>query len=789
MIRNHTASPTSFHLRRAHHRHQEYPLHQSAFTFDGSGPKCDGNLDLSMHLPARKTNNRFELLAGPPTPPPEREPAREIYIPTRYRRSRNSRGTKEAKRRRDARRGQRKMAAYMLDEQLSRDIDTTLAVINAKINSTSPPVSTGRSTPPSISKTRVLAPRVSPQLPPTPPQLPMLDFQHDFSVNTFPELAHIRRTPSRPITMPQMSLPSWCPVTPFLARESVWSDGLPNFFDLSSLPEPKQTMNKLPAVQFSLPTTKQTLETAPLVQGLSTLPEAKRTPKAAAPKCQELQLWRSTPKVQPKISRFFPRLPTPTPVKPRVKLPPTRCKLHILEEGLPDLIHAPPPPYTEAVKPKAFVQSLEEIVQTYKDPTAPAELSLVLEPSAANLWHILSGQEKAPHHASEDTYLASFTPSLDDHDEVHSATRQTAVEIHAHAKAIDSKQEAPYLEGVRSNLERNNDNGGTSHRAAWQRNVVSHDNAIALEDPHSMHGHKREAKQVTGFKPTLVFDDINTDYRTQWRTFIDTYEHRNLPAELDGKELPYIHANCLTGAANEVALSPYAAEHPSLVDSAISFTPMPSPPVGLNELMMDYDMGSPRHARDIHSDDVYVEGISSADASLEDYAPLSSANEFCNIADILPVNCIGEDGGEAALTKSDAQFHSEQDLFSLPPLPASPADSIIDVAAFLKMGHVKSCWCSECEDVPELVVNEKLTEAEDEWMIYSAPDDSSTATQGSTEIGDDEKQTARIQCRTSEWDDFAPFTPRSTWRAGLKNKADDRFGFVCGNDWEWEWDY
>ena len=68
------------------------------------------------------------------------------------------------------------MAAQMLDEQLSRDIDHTLAIINAKINSITPPMSTNDKGTPNKSR----APRMMPQFPLAPPQLPMLDFQYDF---------------------------------------------------------------------------------------------------------------------------------------------------------------------------------------------------------------------------------------------------------------------------------------------------------------------------------------------------------------------------------------------------------------------------------------------------------------------------------------------------------------------------------------------------------------------------------------------------------------------------------
>lgn len=176
---------------------------------------------------------------------------------------------------------------------------------------------------------------------PSPPQLPALEFP-SFNTNTIPQL----RTPPpdaspSPALRDMPSLPSWCPALPSFTRNSVWSEGLPIFYDLSSLPEPK--------------------------------PTAKLASKVASRdsvRGKELQLWRGNLDLKPKVSRFFPR--TPSPVKPIVKLPPTACKLHVSDKALPKPFPVPDLEETTFISRQS---ALEKIIQTFKDPSEPKLLS------------------------------------------------------------------------------------------------------------------------------------------------------------------------------------------------------------------------------------------------------------------------------------------------------------------------------------------------------------------------------------------------------------------------------
>ncbi|KAK0884341.1 hypothetical protein LTR87_001972 [Friedmanniomyces endolithicus] len=568
MQRNHqSTSSTPRHQQRSHARHQQHS-YQPSFTFSSGGEAPSrGTSNRSSHPPPQRSSNRFEVLALA-TPPPETEEVQEFHVPARYRRSRNSRGTKEAKRRRDGMRSQRKMAAQRLDEQLSRQIDFALS----KVNGFPTPPSSAPS-PTIVSSTGSMTTSWSsylPPLPPSPPQLPPLDFNSfGINVNSFLEARAARGLP-RPPTPLTLELPSWCPPLPCLTRKGVWSEGLPVFYDLSSLPEPKEA------------------------------PKPQRDPRL----CQELQLWSGKlDTTKPRQSRFFPR--TPAPAKPTVKLTSSACKLHVTEESTPAAAPIQTTTYADVIKKGVDAKLTKHV----GDPDETADVLTAtpsVGPSPANLWNVLVDVASKRRESSTDPYLASFLPNADD-----------------------------------------------SYQAAW----VAH---------------------------------------------INTINQSPEPVELDGKEIPYVHANSLTGHSNEVLLSPYAGEHPALSDSGVCFTPLASPPLGLNELMMDYDIGLPYAMPPYH--------VASGEEPSQSPQHTSSPQHSLILADILPIDCIQEldsdnDGGEQTLQASDAHFHSEQSLFALGTAPKNPfpaptsasdndLDTDIDIATFLKMGHASHCRCT-----------------------------------------------------------------------------------------------
>ncbi|KAI7201964.1 hypothetical protein KC324_g1975 [Hortaea werneckii] len=636
------------------------------------------------------------------------------------------RGTKEAKRRRDARRSRRKLAAQILDDQLSHEMDLALNKINDLL-----PFSPGKEeksktpdTPESPVRT-LMRPARRRQLP-SPPQLPVLDFP-SFNTNTIPQL----RTPPpdaspSPAIRDMPSLPSWCPALPTFTRNGVWSEGLPIFYDLSSLPEPKP-MEKL----------------------------ASKVDARDSVRGKELQLWRGNLDLKPKVSRFFPR--TPSPVKPTVKLPPTASKLHASEKALPDPSSVPDLGETSFDSRQS---ALEKLVQAFKDPVEPKLLldrscsnmdagnqpsrkpTQLPESSAANLWRIL---ESSRGHGGDsvDPYVASFTPRPDNHAEI--ANWHTVID------ELKEKQPSQRIQRPTTSPE------------------VDH---------------------------TLDYEPYDQTYFDAWQATLDSGRQDDVSAvELDGKEIPYVHPNSLVGVANDLAMSPYMDEHPTSKETEAIYTPpLTSPPLGLNELLINHEVEPPFSPSEHNS----------TANNTDDYPTASSYSHTTTIiADILPTDYIvsqdhetnaegDDDGGAKTLTEADAHYQSEQTLFlaDLPALPAGPTEqSVIDVAAFLRMGHAPQCWCAECDVqpsdvVPDLVgVADKLAdpvdddEEEEDWVVY-APERSrrGSCSSLSATAGD------AIKCSdSSEWDDFLPPSPASPENGG------GRLGF--GGSWEFdEWE-
>ncbi|EME77226.1 uncharacterized protein MYCFIDRAFT_179808 [Pseudocercospora fijiensis CIRAD86] len=328
---------------RRRHQAQHLPQYECPFSgFDDS----HGGLDWSLHHPADPfpPENRFSALLPPPAAAAAFHRDREFVAHGARRRSRNTRGTKEAKKRRDARRNRRKLAAQLLNEQLSRDIDETLTRANIHPPSHMPLPSPAQSSPLAAMLTPPSSATLARWLPPTPPQLPLLHFRN-FDMSHLPHLSSPKQSPLSPTPTVPVSVPSWCPSIPSLMRNGGWQGDVPRFFDLSSLPE-------------------------------------RRDPPAG-----DMQLIRTVkPKKQ---SRFFP--PSSIP-RPTVKLPRTACKLHPCEQAMQDPIT---PAWTFSRAEPELVQRAEEGIKIIGD----SMKTHVKLPSASNLWSILADVEMQKDHS------------------------------------------------------------------------------------------------------------------------------------------------------------------------------------------------------------------------------------------------------------------------------------------------------------------------------------------------------------------------------------------------------
>jgi hypothetical protein len=181
------------------------------------------------------------------------------------------------------------------------------------------------------------------------------------------------------------------------------------------------------------------------------------------------------------------------------------------------------------------------------------------------------------------------------------------------------------------------------------------------------------------------------------------YQYAQPPYELVGcgTQLPYVHANSLTGVSNEFEDT---VEHfqthelPAYADSTVDLPVMhlDDGNVGMNELVVDHDMCGPAELDIAAGVPLPVSPLITPPAT-----PLSQSMR--DIASLMPINCVIE----AEHRKSDAHFYSEQALFSQSPVRPAQSTELsrdeqrcgsIDIADFLKLGHAKQCWCDHCDD-------------------------------------------------------------------------------------------
>ena len=244
------------------------------------------------------------------------------------------------------RRNRRKFAAQLLDEQLSRDIDKALS----NVNSNFPPVPT-IAAPPDPPKASITFTWPSwTESPPTPPQLPLLDFGNlDFG--EFPCI-----TPGKqrlPLTPPTKlpDVPYWCPYIPSLMQTGAgWTGDMPRFTDLSSLSE---------------------RDSPPKYDSLQLRPDKGKSP--VMPKKQ---------------SRFFPTLTTSVSA-PVVKLPPTQCKLHRTEQEVQDSMRYASWEDTESTTPPQYFDQHAPYVE--------ASTSAAAQYAIADMWPETVLSEPAPY--------------------------------------------------------------------------------------------------------------------------------------------------------------------------------------------------------------------------------------------------------------------------------------------------------------------------------------------------------------------------------------------------------
>jgi len=503
------------------------------------------------------------------------------------------------------RRNRRKLAAQLLDQQISQAVEETLTTANFPLPPQPPrkvllaPVSSTHTEDAPLSQ--------STYVPLTPTELPMPEFSGS-DLRAFPSFPTFNplsmRTPS-----PFRSLPRWCPRIPSLTLGDIWRDSLPTFHDLSGLPEPAEVKSAMKHSGSEL--------------------------------CRDVQIWRPIGSILGREqSKFFPPIKTaPTEEqndkKARVRLPPTGCRLHRSERG------------DYASRSSELSHDLSDLPPVYSltKGIAAAFSDSLVAPSSSE---IVRGGSKNP---------TGIPLSSEGHDDNSASTRASRLgcAVTDSAPSIDLRHVFPWT------------------------HMQPCDTAVS----------------EAGLFSTQMEDPSNRSS--------PEYHAAQPPYQLEGREvqLPYVHANSLTGFSNESEDTVVHLRNHELLNFADSTVGLPvmhldDGNVGMNELLVDHDMFGP-----------FELGIA-ADVPLPVSLPITPpatppSQSLLYIDSATPINRVLE----AEHRHSDAHFYSEQALFSQS--LAWPTESTgmprnkhrcgsIDIADFLKLGHARQCWCDHRND-------------------------------------------------------------------------------------------
>lgn len=433
------------------------------------------------------------------------------------------------------------------------------------------------------------------------------------------------------------------------------------------------------------------------------------TDLSSLPECQEpsnydsLQLnsdkGKSLPKKQ---SRFFPTLTTSVSA-PIIKLPPTECKLHRTEQGVQDSMRCTSWTDTNSITPPHYFGQ--------QIPYVDASTSTAQQEPLSDMWPETILSEPAPH----------FNQNIFRVDE--STKTATSFEQSQASSEITSEPLS-------------------SSRLAYAANLwrILNEDSILTEE--------------------RVVEDERGIYnlRSSWDDSEDSggvpiyqAECQPLIAELDSKEIPYVHLNSLTGHANETGEYHSATDH-DLIDSGLCHagifaTPRSiTPTCEMTNTPLTYTASSP-----------VLHKLEAGEFSPVDTDNAKSRPEISD-----------------EMKQSAEHFDSEQELFKPEKvlLPVSRPHAPCDLATFLSMGHVDNCWCRDCNELPELIEKEELADdVDDDWLEWSTLGDETDeademSTTGApqtvtiTDVSDeDEQECARFPCASApEWDELYPHT-------------------------------
>lgn len=207
-------------------------------------------------------------------------------------------------------------------------------------------------------------------------------------------------------------------------------------------------------------------------------------------------------------------------------------------------------------------------------------------------------------------------------------------------------------------------------------------------------------------------DDLDGCAANLWRVQVSSR------AELEATEVPYAHANSLTGYNNAAAVAPLtigrSGEHAA--DSGVYLEVLREPAAPANDLDGGHQVSH-----------IFDEGTTMATVPRMPTHVPHIESSFDLLFDFPKAHANFPDEH----ITSSAQYHSEAKLFEASGVPVvAPEDELMDVATFLRMGHVADCWC--CNRVPPLMSDESSTE-DDDWLIYSPAEDEAAMKAGTSD--------------------------------------------------------
>ena len=277
-----------------------------------------------------------------------------------------------------------------------------------------------------------------------------------------------------------------------------------------------------------------------------------------------------------------------------------------------------------------------------------------------------------------------------------------------------------------------------------------------------------------------------------------------MPAELEAKELPFVHANSLTGYSNERASYPTnIPEDIVIYEAPVRRQDQDDGFSGLNEMVIDLwledayadailaaAISTPLPPTPFEEDtalalancgddnSLYMNGMTAERSIEENYAdailalqslpslpPSSLPTPEAAVSIMEPLNMIGH--GETSRGSAQPILNAHVKLQEALAVPNEPGrEDVSELQSTPAETHSIDCWCDDCSEPPALIPSDTLIE-DDGWMVYSETDSVSSISEWEMEWGTfvndttTDHDTARTGDDRPAWDNSPIHKPSS----------------------------